>query len=434
MSQPPSHLKRTFGPVPTLKELNVACWACLLAFIVIPTGFVVSQRQLRGQFLQSLGADFIYFYSMGRIVNEQPAERLYDYALQQRVCSDIRPLAKGSYGRIPYHPYVGVVLQPFARMTYASAYLLWVAISFALYIAGVVLVSRRCFPDEPVIRSLLLCLSLAFYPFIGWVIMSGQFSAVGFFAISIAFYLEDIGLPIQGGVALSLCLYKPTLLVFIIPMLLLTRRVRILAGFSAGGLLLALLPTAVLGPGVWKGYLGMLLDSGGGAVNSTTFRDLSKYVDLAAVARSVSGQPARLAAAILLGAAALAALFQFRLWWNSRNLGRAARAYAWSAAITWTLVLNVYTPIYDTILVVIAVIATAGALNEDRGRPLRGWFIALSVAVFVAAWVTIDIAVATRFQLITALFAAMGLVQMALLRGEIRATAESDIHRAQTVI
>src|SRR5437763_12599852 len=87
-------------------------------------------------------------------------------------------------------------------------------------------------------RSLILLLALAFEPFIMECWLGGQLSAFGFFCVALALRLDLAGRPFRSGLVLGLCFYKPTLLVLLLPMLVVGRRFRTLAGMAATGLAL----------------------------------------------------------------------------------------------------------------------------------------------------------------------------------------------------
>lgn len=57
-----------------------------------------------------------------------------------------------------------------------------------------------------------------------------------------------------------------------------------------------------------------------------------------------------------------------RVWRRSADSGRTTNALPWVTTLTWTLVLKVYVPIDDFILVVRSVIATAGVLAGALGN------------------------------------------------------------------
>src|ERR1700722_11295484 len=126
--------ERVLGPRLNLRELNVICWGLFLFFFV-PAVYNAVQMQSRNGSSVEYGG-FVNFYAMGRILNEYPPADLYDLNLQNRICNEIHPPKPGGYGPIPYPPFVGIPFKLLARMHYSTAYIVWLSISLALYLAG----------------------------------------------------------------------------------------------------------------------------------------------------------------------------------------------------------------------------------------------------------------------------------------------------------
>src|SRR5258708_4253643 len=123
----------------SLKEINFFCWALFIATLVAPLGIEMKKRIQAGRSLQE-DRDFVFFYAMGKMLNQYPPSQLYDYQLQQKVELDVHPLKGGAqYTPNPYPPFVGMLFRPFARLPFSSAYPLWLAISFSLYMTGLTL-------------------------------------------------------------------------------------------------------------------------------------------------------------------------------------------------------------------------------------------------------------------------------------------------------
>ncbi len=400
--------ERTLGPALTLRELNLICWGCFIAFLVLPLCVVVRGRT----YLPDV--DFVNFYAMGRILNEYSPDKLYDADLQTRIRTEVHPLRMGAYAAVPYPPFVGILFRPLARMPYRAAYALWLTVTLILYLAGLAILSARSFRREPLRRSLIFCFALAFYPFVMNTLINGQVAAIGFFALILAVREEDLGRPFLSGLALSACLYKPTLLVLVLPMLLVTRRFRSLLGFATGAIALALLTAAVEGARVWSGYVDLLLRFGKDSVgvHTRSFLPLPNYVDLSTFSSLLPGGRSWLGLAVLSGLACVAALSLFRVWWKSTGAGEAARTLAWAATLTWTLLLNVYVPIYDAILVVPSIVATAGVLKACPKGGLHRWFTFVWLLIFACSWVTVGVAEATGLQIMTVLLAGLGTLQL----------------------
>ena len=411
--------KRIVGPVPTLKELNVLCWGLFLAVLVLPL-FVVWQghRQSEQPLVEALNADFVYFYGSGRILNEYPAEKLYDYELEKRIWTEIHILKIGTYGPFPYPPFVAILFRPFARLPYSTAYLLWASITLVLYTGGLAVISSRFFPHDPLRQSLIFCFALAFFPFTIETMINGHVSAIGFFALALVLREEDMGRSFLSGLALSACLYKPTLMVLFLPMLFVTRRFKTLLGFGIGAAALLLFTTAVEGTRVWSGYLDLLLNFGRSAagVTPSSFRWLLKYVDLNAFSALLPGGRSWLGLSMLFGYACWAALSLVRVWWKSVGAGKPVSTLVWATTVTWTLLLNVYSPIYEAIFVVLGIVVTAAVLKNLPQVPLHRWFTPLWLLIFASSWITEELAQAWRFQVLTVSLAAFGMLQFAVVR------------------
>ncbi len=223
---------RILGPRPGLKEVNLACWGMFVAFLIVPVSIVFWLHSQTGSgSIRKLHADFVYFYGVGQIAHQYSAVRVYDFELQQKTFNQIYPLHDHTYGPSPYPPFVALFFSLFVRMSFETAYLLWAVISLALYTVGIAATANEVFPADRLKTSLIFCFALAFYPFSFDTLMNGQLAAVAVCAVGLAISQERHSRPFCSGLALSMLAYKPTLLLLIIPMLLLTRRFKSLFGF-----------------------------------------------------------------------------------------------------------------------------------------------------------------------------------------------------------
>ena len=187
----------------------------------------------------------------------------------------------GAYGPLPYPPFVGLFFRPFALLPYWVAYLVWVVISLTLYVSGLTLALAQFFPVEPLRRSLVVCLAFSYAHFIIDTAANGQLSAVSLFALVMVLREDDLDHRFRSGLALSACLFKPTLLVLLLPMVLMTRRWRTFLGFVAGAA--GLLVTAAFeGLGIWPVFFHSILSYGklASGPQASLIRILNKYVDL----------------------------------------------------------------------------------------------------------------------------------------------------------
>jgi hypothetical protein len=373
-----------------LKEINLACWVAFVAFLLTPLCVVhLIQVKHGAGSIRQLNSDFVYVYGVGQIARQYPPASIYDSSLQQQVFLSIQPPRPGaSYGPSPYPPFVAFFFAPLTFASFETAYLVWLGISLALYLTGVGAAAITVFRGEGLKISLIFCFALAFYPFLFGTLLNGQLASAAVCALGVAIHEEKRGQLFRSGLALSFLSYKPTLLLLVIPMLLVTRS-RVLFGFvsGAGGLFLA--ATALAGLDIWPIYARMLHDFGHVAgLGGASRLQLWKYLDLsssfAAVRDGGTLQGTMLLLSLILaGAAALAVLL-----WKSAGRGRPAQWLAWAVTLTCTLLLNVYVPIYDSVLVTIALILTLGALRDLGSSTAFGWTVVLAMVLFVVSWKT----------------------------------------------
>jgi hypothetical protein len=408
---------RFLGPMPGLKEIDLICW-CLAAALFI-TRFLVP---LCVQYRAGIGDiplqpnDFVYFYGVGHLVNHYPPASLYDYDLQQKAFNAIYSAPKYEYGPSPYPPFVALFFSLFARVPFRLAFFLWTACSLTLYIVGIAAAAKDLFPGERIKVSLMICFSLAFYPFFWGIFVNGQLSAIAVFAVGLAFYQERRSRLFLSGVLLSILVYKPTLLFLIVPMLLLTRRFRTLAGFVTGSALLALVSTVFDGIGIWAVYARFLALFGRVVgLNGQRTVQLFKFIDIGSCLQAIDGGRSKLGHAILIPIATVVLAALAFLLWKSARSGKPAQALAWAATITWTLLLNVYVPMYDSVLVAIAVVLTLGAVKELEWSAAMRWTTLLCISLFAISWVSLDIATHHGLQLLSIALAILGLAQLYLL-------------------
>jgi len=424
----PSHI---LGPVPGLKEMNLACWG-LLAGLLITRFLFPYWLQFRSGGAASLHyppVDFNYFYGIGRIANEYPLPRLYDYSLQLRTFNEIAPVHDGAYGPSPYPPFVALFFSLFARFPILPAFLLWAGVSLSIYLTGIAAVAKDVFPGEKLKVSLCCFFAVAYCPFLLNTLAIGQIAALAVFSVGVAIYEERHAKPFSSGLVLSILVYKPTLLLLVLPMLLLTRRFRALCGFITGAALLLLTTTAIAGTEIWPAYAHFLAFFGRAAgLNGQSVLLLRQYIDLRSFVQAVWGGWSKAELAILIPVAGMIAASLGVLLWRSANAGRPAQSLAWAATLTWTLLLNVYVPVYDSILVSVAAVLTLGAIRNLKWNAAAGWVTLLLVFISIVSWELDAIAVRHGIQLLPIFLVILGIGQLYFLRRAIGEGLEKAVH------
>jgi hypothetical protein len=411
---------------------------CLLVLAVYLIALLVSfATSVRGRtiFGSYLGADFGAFYIAGKIFNTHSPDRIYDaglhHQLYQEQFPDAPPDSQLPFANAPFFVLPFTVL---ARLSYSWAYLFWVVLSIALYLAGFALVWRTLdgIPRDAWFVSLLLVLS--FMPFLVECLAGGQTSAIGFFCLAVAISSERRRRQIISGLALSLCAYKPTLLLLIIPMLVITRRYATLLGLVAGSGLLALISLLAVGWQGCVGFINTLLYFTNASTSAASGLRSWKYVDVNSFFRLLLGHYSNLRWTVTAASFLFGLPFLLRIWWHGELQNRDEQSLVWASMISGTLVLNLYVGIYDSTLVVLGVLLTTDVLyrradSTQSSLPASYKFILL--LLYVVPWITQPVARLTGLQMLTLVLALFGSYQVIqfqrVMGGRVHLNAEKFI-------
>ena len=308
--------------------------------------------------------DFPAFYAAGRNLNELPRGSLHDLEAQQRLYKETAPdVPEESALPFAYTPWFATLFSPLARLPYLPAYLTWLAVSLALFVAGFVYLWRSLglWPEWELAA---LAAALAFAPFHIYTLLGGQAAAFGFFWLALAVGLERRGRPLLSGAALGFLTYKPPLLLFIVPLLLLSGRFKQLKGWCVTSAALGAFSVALVGVEGAFAYARLLRHYVAMRSSGASFT-LFKFVDAQSALQLMGVPHARFIVPVL----ALASLPFAVLVWRRRP------ALAWPVAVTLTLLLSGYTPIYDTCLVVVAALAALSARGADKRLLAALWLL-----------------------------------------------------------
>jgi hypothetical protein len=118
------------------------------------------------------------------------------------------------------------------------------------------------------------------------------------------------------------------------------------------------------------------------------------------------------------------------LGWKSARFGGSERRLVWAAAVTWTLLVNAYVPIYDADLAAIALVLTLGSLKEPEWKPSQSWIVLLAVLIEATSWITVGFATKHGVQLLSIALALLGVAQVYLLYRMIFRSAPRELAAA----
>ena len=401
----PARIQRIIGPLPGQNEARAFSIFALIAGLIC-CGLSVYYG-FRGETFMGrpMGSDFVEFYAAGKALNQHQPAVIYDIpALTQLEHESLPAMSRTQMLIFGYPPVVGQLYRPFALLPYKWAYCAWLVFSLALYATGLWLLFGGWAHANYRRTALLLSLSAPMYTLETW--MGGQLSVVTFFAVAVFVYCFEKRWLVLAGAALGLATYKPSLIAIPAAMMILGACWRMFAGLCGGSALLLLGSVATAGVNGLRLWMVQMRVFAGIATTNETIIRRTKYVDLNSFfSILLGGSSVERGIATLTAAAAF--LFMGWTWWRARQQPHDVQRYLWGATLTWTLMINIYAPVYDTILVVPAGALIARSLYVRSKREQAGlqlWLIAL----WLVPWLTQSWADYLRLQILTPVLAGFG--------------------------
>ena len=361
-----------------------------------------------------MGNDFVQFYAAGQILNRNEPARIYDTPYFVRLEHAVLPeMAPSEALPFAYPPLVAQLFRPLALLTYRWAFCAWLVFSMVVYASGLWLLFRDRLCASYRRTAFLLSLSAPMYIFETW--MGGQLSVITFFLVVLFVSSFENRWLALAGLALGLASYKPSLIALPAAVMILGGCWRMLAGLGIGTALMALGSIATAGFDGVRLWVLRLRAFGSLATSNDAILPRAKYVDLNSFFAILLGgnAGARVIATIAISAAF--AILAWAWWQSRRQQLHETQRYLWAATLTWTLVINIYVPVYDTVLLVPAAALVARAL-ASRGKQEQAELQVWLMLLWLVSWLTQPCANYLRLQILTLVLAGFGYWALALAR------------------
>jgi hypothetical protein len=216
--------------------------------------------------LYGLGAsaDFIQFYSAGKIVADGQGARLYDYDLQ---LANQQKFTEHSVPMLYNHPpFEALAFVPLSYFSYSTAYLCWVF--FSLWLLGLAMWLFADRGPELTLVERLAAIASSLYPMFA-TLMQGQDSFVILLAYVVTFLNLKRRRDFRAGCWLALGLLKPQLVVPLVLIFLLKKRWSFVSGFTCVGGILLVISAAIVGIKPLAQYASLLLNMNGDRTRET---------------------------------------------------------------------------------------------------------------------------------------------------------------------
>ena len=411
----PARIERIIGPLPGQREARAFSVFALIAGL-IACGLSLYYGFRGEPFMgRPMGSDFVQFYAAGKLLNQHQPARIYDDASFSPLQHEILPAMSPTQMLIfAYPPVIAQLFRPFARLPYKWAYCAWLVFSLGLYAISLWLLFRDWACASYRRTAFLLALSAPMYTLETWI--GGQLSVIAFFAVVLFISCVEKRWPLFAGLALGLATYKPSLMAIPLAMIVVGGCWRMLAGFCGSSALLVLGSVATGGVGVFRLWMVRMKVFAAIATTNEAILRRTKYVDLNSFFTILFG-PSSIERAIAAVATSAAFLFLAWSWWRLRRESHEVQRYLWAATLTWTLLINIYAPVYDTILLVPAAALVARSLVDQRKKPEQAGLQVWLIVLWLAPWVTQSWADYLRLQILTPVLAGFGYWALTLARG-----------------
>lgn len=304
---------------------------------------------------QVKAADYLQFYVMGRLIDSEPGA-LYDVSAHRRESLQVLGPEIQVFAPHPnYGPQTAWVFRPLARMPFLPSLLTFTLLSAVAYGLAMVALHRavQLPPRSGVVVGVLAAASPTFLATLRY----GQLSTFALLVVACAALALLRHRAFAGGALLGLLVYKPTLLVVVVPALTLAGEWRILAGVATTALAQLGLALAVGGPAGVLEYAGALvaiaLQPDSVILYPETSHSIRGFLRLLGTPSQVASAAS---AALTLAAAPLGAW----IWRRSTD-----KTTAMGLLILLTLLVSPHVLTYDLLLAAVAVFTMAAWLTRN---------------------------------------------------------------------
>jgi hypothetical protein len=301
--------------------------------------------------------DFLNFYVGASIVRQGDGAELYNRDTQDREYKSLVRYTSNQYFLHP--PFEAAALAPLTVLSLKHAYIAWMLFNVALLgCLPLLLIPCVSFVNR---RPYLVLLAFCFLP-VAIALNTGQDSLVLLFVFAAGYLLLSRGHKFVAGLVLALVAIKFQYLAILVPLLLFSCQLRLLAGMASGGALLTVVSLLVTGPRGLLRYFDFVrtFDAHGGygglnplvMVNARGFLAGLGYNDYASRYGAIIG-------AVLVMAAAL---------WTLLNHRENVFELEFALFITLALVASPYAHFPDMTILVLPVILAIQRVFANKSR------------------------------------------------------------------
>ncbi len=300
--------------------------------------------------------DFSIFYTGGSLLRTGYNHQLYDYKLQLQFEREHVSQTPAPYNHLPYE---ALLFVPVSLLSYETAYL-----TFLIVNVGFAILSFSVIREPSHSRWLPAAVFISYFP-IAAAIGDGQDSIMLLLIAGSACWLSSRKQEWLAGAVLALGMFRFTIVLPLVALLLLWKRWRFAGGFAAVAVVLLGLSAWMVGPTQIQLYAAHLLSLSGLAAQEAGYYSLSYAVPRMMNLRGIF---ANLVTVPHWGERlSIAASFVLLLWVAKR--GRAITPkHQFALAVACSILVSYHLFVYDLSILLIPMMAVLGIAEQDDSR------------------------------------------------------------------
>jgi len=349
------------------RERVIAYARIFVGVLVVATiGWVALSKGMIDIAGHPLGTDFLNVYAAGLLADAGLAPDAYDWHIHGQVEASV--IAYDGYFGWHYPPMFLFLAAPLALMPYALALVLYLAATFAAYLAAMIRLSGRMTGAAWLAAG---------FPAVFVNLGHGQNGFLTTSLLAAGFVCVEAR-PIAAGIFFGCLVYKPQFALLLPVALMAGGYWRTLMSASITAALLSLASLAVFGPATWLAFFGSL-EPTRTIILEQGATGWPKIVSVFSAVRLLGGG-IDVAYAIQTCVTLVAMAIVGFVWWRSRRLWLGVGCLALAIPLTTPYVLD-----YDLMVLAVGVFALARENEETGFRPWEKSLLALVTLTPVTA-------------------------------------------------
>jgi hypothetical protein len=262
--------------------------------------------------------------------------------------------------------------------------------------------------------------------------IGGQTSSFGFFFIAFAIYLYKSEKLFFSGISFGLCMYKPPLLLLIIPFFILTKQYRICLGILLTSAIVVIYTILFFGLNSLIDWLNFSIQHLNDNIEKPEILRITKFVDIVSFVRQIFGTLEIIERILIISIFVCWIVYIIFYLKILKIIDDDRKELALALIIIWSTVINIYFPIYDTIILVLLLIIIVDKQNPEISKNnirLDKVTKLILICTYIVPWITFIFVIKFKIQFYTLVLIANGIFAGRLLQKRIKTVSINNFKK-----